>query len=67
MVCYLIERPRSNTYPTSMYLGSVALLEGKRWFRGAHVAIKFADRPSAQTVAQELQLDWYTIVEHMFG
>ena len=63
MMCYLIERNREGR---SQYLGSVAMLEGKRWYSTAHAAIKFADRPSAQTVAHELLIDEYKIEEHVF-
>ena len=66
MLCYLIER-YSDSRGRHEFLGSVAMLEGKRWFTSSYVAIKFADIQSAETVAKELMLKGYNITQHQFG
>ena len=65
MLCYLIERWDGDG--KTQYVGSIAMLAGKRWSDSPYPAIKFADTQSAMTVAKELMLPDFRIEQHQFA
>ena len=57
---------KHNEHGALVYVGDVALLESKRWY-SIHHAIRFADRKSAEAVANQLRLSGVDVQEHMWA